>query len=104
VRPYTPIVYAGAATFARSGYTLTGWTNLSTLAFVALGDPGVKELTPETFEAVWTANALAATGTDESAAWWSLMLAVVLLGMGFALTVAARRSQLWLVARRLPSD
>ena len=95
VRPYTPIVYAGAATFARTGYTLTGWTNLSTLAFVALGDPGVKELTPEAFEAVWTANGLAATGMDESAARWSLMLALVLLGVGAGLLVAARpRSRL----------
>ena len=102
VRPYTPIVYAGAATFARSGYTLTGWTNLSTLAFVPLGDPGVKELTPETFEAVWTANALAATGTDESAGWRNLALAVALLGVGAGLLLAARRGGL--VARRRPSD
>jgi hypothetical protein len=63
----------------------------------------VKELTPETFEAVWTFNGLAATGMDESAAWRNLLLAVVLLGMGCGLLVRARRSQLGLVARRSPA-
>ena len=91
VRPHTPIVYGGATTFARSGYTLTGWTNLSTLAIVSPGDPGVKGLAPETFEAVWTAGALAATGTDESAGWRNLTLAVLLLGLGCGLVLARRR-------------
>lgn len=88
VRPYTPITYGSAATFARAGFTLTGWRNLSTLAVVAPGDPGVKDLIPETFEAVWTADALAATGTDD---WLKLALAVVLLGIGSGLLVTARR-------------
>lgn len=91
VRPYTPIVYGGATTFTRSGYTLTGWTNLSTLAIVSPGDAGVKGLTPEAFEAVWTADALAATGTDELAGSLSLALAVLLLGVGSGLLLAARR-------------
>jgi hypothetical protein len=95
VRPYTPIVYGGATTFARSGYTLTGWTNLSTLAIVSPGDPGVKGLAPETFEAVWTAGALAATGMDESAGWRSL-LAMAILGVGCGLVFAARRRSAWL--------
>jgi hypothetical protein len=51
----------------------------------------VKELTPEAFEAVWTASALAVTGTDESAAWRNVMLAAVLLVMGSGLLVAVRR-------------
>lgn len=103
VRPYTPIVYGSAATFARSGYTLTGWTNLTTLAVVSPGDAGVKGLTPEAFEAVWAFNGLAATGMDESAAWRSLTLAVVLLGAGSGLLVAVRRRSR-VVARRSPSD
>ncbi len=91
VRPYTPITYGGATTFARSGYTLTGWTNASTLVTVSPGDAGVKALTPETFEAVWAANALAATGANESALRGSLAVAVAVLGLGGALVIAARR-------------
>lgn len=94
VRPYTPITYGSAATFARAGYTLTGWTNLTTLAVVAPGDPGVKELTPETFEAVWTFSGLAATGTDESGVWRNLGLVVLLLGAGAGLLIVRRRSGL----------
>ena len=91
VRPYTPIVYGDATTFVRAGYTLTGWRNLSTLAVVSPGSAGVKALTPETFEAVWTADALAATGTDESATWRSLLLAVLVLAIGCVTLVAASR-------------
>lgn len=91
VRPYASITYGSATTFARSGYVLTGWTNLSTLTIVTPEDAGVKALSPETYEAVWTANALAATGSDESALWWSLALAVAMLGLGCALVVRARR-------------
>ncbi len=91
VRPYTPIVYRSAATFTRTGFTFTGWQNTSTLAIVSPGDAGVKALTPETYRAVWTASTLAATGTDGSAVWWSLALAVGMLGAGSGLVVAARR-------------
>ena len=38
-----------------------------------------------------TSDALPATGTDESAAWRSLLFAVALLGMGCGLVLAARR-------------
>lgn len=98
VRPYTPFVYGAATTFTRPGYTLTGWTDLSTLAVVSPGDAGVKALTPETLEAVWAAipgGGLAATGMDEAAVWRGLMFAVVLLGAGIgALLVARLRSRI----------
>jgi hypothetical protein len=91
VRPYTPIVYRGAATFTRSGYTFAGWQNVASLDIVAAGDAGVKDLTPETYRALWTADALAATGTDDAALWWSVALAVGLLGVGCGLVVVGRR-------------
>lgn len=97
LRPFTPFVYGGAATFTRVGYTLTGWTDVSTLTTIALGDAGVMPLAPETLEAVWAANPggrLAATGMDQSAVWRTLLLAVVLLGLGIgALLVERRRSR-----------
>jgi uncharacterized repeat protein (TIGR02543 family) len=91
VRPYTPIVYRSATTFTRPGYTFAGWQNVSTLVVVSPGDAGVKALTPETYQALWTADALAATGTDDAALWWSVALAVGLLGVGCGLVVVGRR-------------
>jgi hypothetical protein len=58
---------------------------------VSPGDAGVKALTPETYQALWTADALAATGTDDAALWWSVALAVGLLGVGCGLVVVGRR-------------
>jgi hypothetical protein len=91
VRPYTPIVYRSATTFTRPGYTFAGWQNVSTLAIVSPGDAGVKALTPETYQAVWTADALAATGADDVALWCSLGVGVGLLGAGCGLLVVGRR-------------
>jgi hypothetical protein len=51
----------------------------------------VKALTPETYQAVWTANALADTGTDDVALWGSIALGVGLLGVGCGLVVVGRR-------------
>jgi hypothetical protein len=91
LRPYTPFVYRSATTFTRPGYTFTGWQNVSTLAIVAPGDAGVKALTPETYRALWTADALAATGTDDIALWGGVGAGVGLLGVGCGLVVVGRR-------------
>ena len=94
LRPFTPFVYGSTATFSRAGYTLTGWTDVSTLTTVSTGDAGVMPLAPRTLEAVWAADPgsrLANTGIDQSAAWRILLLAVVLLGFGLGALLGARR-------------
>ena len=95
VRPYTPFTYAGAATFTRTGYALTGWTNISTLATVSPGASGVKAPTPETLEAVWTPTGLPATlpvtGVNDSEVLRALILALALFGAGLGTVLVIRR-------------
>ncbi len=91
VRPYAPFAYAGAATFTRPGYALTGWTDISTLATLSPGASGVKALTPETLEAVWTFTGLAATGVNDSELLRDLVLALALLAAGIGAFLVTRR-------------